>query len=119
MEIVVKAKQANNPMFQFLHFDCVLHPFYRHILAAIRNGAYTVPPDDEEAAPTGTSTANANGQSNGSEDGDDDADSDDENYLHPSLQPKIVIIHSAMDILFEEIIVNVFNSVILDGALFD
>nr|SVE86806.1 EOG090X07RL [Daphnia similis] len=46
MEIIVKAKQANNPMFQFLHFDTALHPFYRHILAAIRNGAYVVPAED-------------------------------------------------------------------------
>lgn len=36
MEIIVKAKQANNPMFQFLHFDTALHPFYRHVLTAIR-----------------------------------------------------------------------------------
>nr|SVE89315.1 EOG090X07RL [Daphnia sinensis] len=46
MEIIVKAKQANNPMFQFLHFDTALHPFYRHILAAIRNGTYVVPAED-------------------------------------------------------------------------
>lgn len=50
MEIIVKTKQANNPMFQFLHFDSPLHPFYRHVLTAIRNGTYTVPTDDESEA---------------------------------------------------------------------
>nr|CAG4650228.1 EOG090X07RL [Sida crystallina] len=91
MEIVVKAKQANNAMFQFLHFDCVLHPFYRHVLSAIRNGSYTVSAEDEEG-PTSATPSTANGvKSPAEEAASDGEDSDDDNYLHPSLQPKAVV----------------------------
>nr|CAG4636251.1 EOG090X07RL [Eubosmina coregoni]SVE69853.1 EOG090X07RL [Eubosmina coregoni] len=76
MEIIVKAKQANNPMFEFLHFDCALHPFYRHVLAAIRNGAYVVP--SEEELESGDNKTEQNVPS----------DNESDNYLHPSLQPK-------------------------------
>lgn len=58
MEIIVKAKQANNPMFQFLHFDSPLHPFYRHILAAIRNGTYTAIAEEENETNVKESSAN-------------------------------------------------------------
>lgn len=81
MEIIVKAKQANNPMFGFLHFDSALHPFYRHILAAVRNGTYVVPAEDEDV---GDKPEETNGQSNAS-------DSESESYLHPSLQPKVAV----------------------------
>nr|CAG4634844.1 EOG090X07RL [Alona affinis] len=86
MEIIVKAKQASNPMFLFLHFDCELHPFYRHILAAIRNGVYVVPAEDEEAVPDSNEKQQdeTNGQGNASEDSDSES-----SYLHPSLQPKV------------------------------
>ena len=77
MEIIVKAKQANNPMFEFLHFDCALHPFYRHVLAAIRSGTYSVP--SEEDLENGDPKTEPNV-------GPSDTESD--NYLHPSLQPK-------------------------------
>nr|SVE91817.1 EOG090X07RL [Daphnia sinensis] len=80
MEIIVKAKQANNPMFQFLHFDTALHPFYRHILAAIRNGTYVVPAEDPVENDEKEESKN-NGHVN-------ESDSESENYLHPSLQPK-------------------------------
>ncbi|KAK4019383.1 hypothetical protein OUZ56_001406 [Daphnia magna] len=80
MEIIVKAKQANNPMFQFLHFDTALHPFYRHILAAIRNGSYFVPAEDPVESDEKEECKN-NGHVN-------ESDSESENYLHPSLQPK-------------------------------
>lgn len=76
MEIVVKAKQANNPLFQFLHFDCLLHPFYRHVLNAIRSGTYVVIDEDETKSDNcDDEESNAAAQS---DDGDD--------YLHPSLQ---------------------------------
>ena len=80
MEIIVKAKQANNPMFEFLHFDCALHPFYRHVLAAIRNGAYVVP--SEEELESGDNKTEQNVPS----------DNESDNYLHPSLQPKAEVI---------------------------
>ena len=85
MEIVVKAKQANNPMFQFLHFDNALHPFYRHVLTAIRNGTYVVPAEEPGTETNDKEEPANNGQSNQS-------DSESENYLHPSLQPKIVTV---------------------------
>nr|SVE75809.1 EOG090X07RL [Daphnia hispanica] len=80
MEIIVKAKQANNPMFQFLHFDTALHPFYRHILAAIRNGNYVVPAEDPVESDE-KEECKDNGHVH-------ESDSESENYLHPSLQPK-------------------------------
>lgn len=84
MEIIVKTKQANNPMFQFLHFDCVLHPFYRHVLAAVRNGTYTVPPDEESSESMDKEELDRNGHTGKS-------DSEDDNYLHPSLQAQVVV----------------------------
>nr|CAG4641773.1 EOG090X07RL [Eurycercus lamellatus] len=84
MEIIVKAKQANNSMFQFLHFDSPLHPFYRHVLAAIRNGTYVILAEDdaENSEKVEESNGQANEQINGS-------DSESDNYLHPSLQSKV------------------------------
>lgn len=83
MEIIVKAKQANNPMFQFLLFDTALHPFYRHVLAAIRNGTYIVP-DEEPLENESKEEPENNGHLNGS-------DSENDSYLHPSLQPKVSV----------------------------
>ena len=40
MEIIIKAKQAGNPMFSFLAFDNRLNPYYKHMVAMIRNGRY-------------------------------------------------------------------------------
>lgn len=48
MEILLKMKQAENPQFNFLSYDNDLHPYYRHMLAAIKNQRYaqssSVPP---------------------------------------------------------------------------
>ena len=46
MEIILKAKQAGNCQFDFLNFGNWLNPYYRFILAKIKDGTYTV---DEKA----------------------------------------------------------------------
>lgn len=45
MEILIKAKQSNNPQFSFLSIDGVLNPYYKLVLEAIKNGKYN--PDKE------------------------------------------------------------------------
>ena len=40
MEIVLKAKQAGNPQFDFLNFGNWLNPYYKLILGKITNGTY-------------------------------------------------------------------------------
>nr|CAG4638514.1 EOG090X07RL [Cyclestheria hislopi] len=99
MEIVLKAKQANNPMFQFLHFDSALHPFYRHILTAIRSGSYVVSVEEESADVD--KTEEKNGKNSVPQ--TDSSDSEDEHYLHPSLQSGLNQISSANEIPSESI----------------
>lgn len=51
MEILIKAKQANNPQFSFLSIDGPLHQYYRFILEAIKSGKYNPEkqPEKEES----------------------------------------------------------------------
>ena len=42
MEILIKAKQSENAMFDFLAFDDPLQPFFRHMVVMIKAGRYTV-----------------------------------------------------------------------------
>lgn len=44
MEILIKAKQADNAMFNFLSFDDPLQPFFRHMVVMIKAGRYTIGP---------------------------------------------------------------------------
>lgn len=44
MEILIKAKQANNPLFDFLNQSGRLNPFYKHTLQSMKDGNY--PLDD-------------------------------------------------------------------------
>ncbi|XP_029043060.1 splicing factor, suppressor of white-apricot homolog isoform X1 [Osmia bicornis bicornis] len=84
MEILIKAKQANNPQFSFLSIDGPLHQYYRYILDAIKSGKYNPekqPEKEEESEP---------------EDGS--SDQDDEPYLHPSLAPSFTKIEAAPSI---------------------
>jgi hypothetical protein len=53
MEILIKAKQANNPQFSFLSLEGDLHPYYKHILEAIKSGKYN-PEKQPEQEETGT-----------------------------------------------------------------
>lgn len=40
MEILVKAKQAGNPQFDFLNFDNWLNPYYKHVLKSVKENTY-------------------------------------------------------------------------------
>lgn len=40
MEIVLKAKQAKNPQFQFLNYDSDLNAFYKELVKQIKSGRY-------------------------------------------------------------------------------
>lgn len=40
MEVLLKAKQAHNPQFEFLSYDRPLYPYYQHVLSAIRSCRY-------------------------------------------------------------------------------
>lgn len=51
MEILLKAKQAGNPQFDFLSHDSSLHSYYRHILMAIKTGRLNCQPPPQK--PTG------------------------------------------------------------------
>ncbi|XP_076675955.1 suppressor of white-apricot isoform X2 [Andrena cerasifolii] len=83
MEILIKAKQANNPQFSFLSIDGRLHQYYRYILDAIKSGKYNPEkqPEKEESEPEEGSS-----------------DQDDEPYLHPSLAPSFTKIEAAPSI---------------------
>ncbi|XP_065201078.1 protein suppressor of white apricot [Planococcus citri] len=52
MEILLKIKQAGNIQFNFLSFDNELHPYYRHLLMAVKNEKYkptSAPPAEKES----------------------------------------------------------------------
>lgn len=43
MEILIKAKQSDNPQFSFMNQSDPLFKYYRHILTAIKSGRYKIP----------------------------------------------------------------------------
>lgn len=47
MEILIKAKQANNPLFEFLNQSSRLNRFYKHMLQTMKDGKY---PENSERA---------------------------------------------------------------------
>ncbi|KAI1293795.1 Protein suppressor of white apricot [Halotydeus destructor] len=81
MEIVIKAKQAQNSNFTFLTYGSELNPYYKHLLGAIKAGTYSpsVRPKEED---------NSSDSEN--------SDSDDGGYLHPSLMAKKTVQHPAV-----------------------
>lgn len=40
MEILIKAKQSNNPQFEFLNQNNRVNKYYKHVLNAMKNGFY-------------------------------------------------------------------------------
>lgn len=48
MEILIKAKQANNPLFDFLNQNGYLNAFYKHTLQAMKDGNYPTDIDRPE-----------------------------------------------------------------------
>lgn len=50
MEILIKAKQANNPLFDFLNQSGRLNAFYKHTLQAMKDGNYPSETDRPETS---------------------------------------------------------------------
>lgn len=48
MEIVIQAKQANNPSFSFLNKEDPLYPYYRHVKVLLQTGLFAYGGDDNE-----------------------------------------------------------------------
>ncbi|XP_060564245.1 splicing factor, suppressor of white-apricot homolog isoform X2 [Ruditapes philippinarum] len=71
MEIVMKTKQAKNPQFMFMHFENVLHPYYKHLIKMIKTKKY-IPKSPVKEEPD---------YHNDSGEGDDGG----HGYLHPTL----------------------------------
>ncbi|XP_068215409.1 splicing factor, suppressor of white-apricot homolog isoform X2 [Palaemon carinicauda] len=71
MEILIKTKQAGNPMFSFLSFDHPLNAFYKHTTTMIKSGRYR-PADDDDVKKARRDSEGSEGQ-----------------YLHPSLSAGI------------------------------
>lgn len=57
MEILIKAKQANNPLFDFLNQNGRLNPFYKHTLQAMKDGNY---PSDLDRTEDNVPSSNPN-----------------------------------------------------------
>ncbi|KAF0528307.1 splicing factor, suppressor of white-apricot-like isoform x1 [Gigaspora margarita] len=48
MEIVIQAKQANNPKFSFLNKDDPLYPYYKHVRLLLQTGLFSYEDSDKE-----------------------------------------------------------------------
>ncbi|XP_057319868.1 splicing factor, suppressor of white-apricot homolog isoform X1 [Microplitis mediator] len=82
MEILIKAKQSNNPQFAFLSIEGALHSYYKLVLDAIKQGKYNPEkqPEKEEL------------------ESDEESDENDEPYLHPSLASSMTKVEAAPSI---------------------
>lgn len=75
MEIVIAAKQKNNPQFGFLNFGQELNVYYKHLVRQIQKGKYKPKPQEAYSRKRRHSDVN---------------DAHDDGYLHPSLGGKQV-----------------------------
>jgi hypothetical protein len=73
MEIVLRAKQAGDPRFEFLNYGKTLYPFYRYLIRVIKSGRWVPPSEIPKPAEPAKEDSDA-------EDSDEDG-----GYLHPSL----------------------------------
>lgn len=48
MEILIKAKQSDNPQFSFMNQNDSLFKYYRHVLSAIKNDRYKIQEGDKK-----------------------------------------------------------------------
>lgn len=48
MEILIKAKQTDNPQFSFMNSTDPLFKYYRHLLSAIKSGRYKITDNSEK-----------------------------------------------------------------------
>lgn len=48
MEILIKAKQSDNPQFSFMNQNDGLFKYYRHVLSAIKSGRYKILESDKK-----------------------------------------------------------------------
>ncbi|CAG9559007.1 unnamed protein product [Danaus chrysippus] len=67
MEILIKAKQGDNPQFEFLNKDSSLHPYYTALIALVKAGKW---PEKAEVV--------------------EDKHETNEEYLHPSLASTVI-----------------------------
>lgn len=63
MEILIKAKQANNPLFEFLNQNSRLNRFYKHMLQTMKDGKYPEVSDIVPDAPTDKNATQMQGTS--------------------------------------------------------
>lgn len=80
MEILIKAKQANNLQFSFMNQADSLYKYYRHVVAAFKSGRYTMTEygnTDQEVQEDASRSATDEQQQQTS--------ADQQHYLHPSL----------------------------------
>jgi hypothetical protein len=85
MEIIMKLKQSGNKQFEFLSHNDPLHPYYKHVLTAIKSGAYTPSPEEEPPTPPAPQGLGSDG---GGATGDQEEEEDGGHYLHPLLASK-------------------------------
>ncbi|PKC71416.1 hypothetical protein RhiirA1_413196 [Rhizophagus irregularis] len=76
MEIIIQAKQSNNPSFSFLNKDDPLYPYYKHVRLLLQTGlfAYGGNDDGEDSSSNEENGENENDSTNGRSEGNKSTD---------------------------------------------
>ncbi|GET66845.1 splicing factor, suppressor of white-apricot homolog isoform X1 [Rhizophagus irregularis DAOM 181602=DAOM 197198] len=76
MEIIIQAKQSNNPSFSFLNKDDPLYPYYKHVRLLLQTGlfAYGGNDDGEDSSSNEENGENENDSANGRSEGNKSTD---------------------------------------------